>query len=68
MPGDRLVDIGGRCFAPWQRERCVGRAHQDVDLVDVQGVAMLFAEAERPRVRVGDLDDEQTRGIGARAV
>ena len=38
---DRLVDIGGRRIASGQRERCVGRAHEDVDLVDVQRMAML---------------------------
>ncbi len=67
VPRDRLIDVGGRRFPSWQRERCVSRAHQDVDLIDVQRMAIL-AEAERSRIGVRDLNDEQPIGIGTRAV
>ena len=68
VPGDFLVDVGGLCVTSRQCQGRVCRAHQHVDLVDVQRVAMLFAEPERPRVGVGDLDDEQPFRVGARAV
>ncbi|HEV7741015.1 MAG TPA: hypothetical protein VGO65_01210 [Pseudolysinimonas sp.] len=58
VPRDRLVDVGGRRFPAGQRERSFGRAHQDVDLVDVQGVPMLVAEPERPGVGLGHLGDK----------
>jgi hypothetical protein len=58
---DRVVDLGGLTFG--QRERCVGRADQDVDLVDVQCMAVL-AEPESPWVGIRYLDDEHAFGIG----
>ena len=68
VPGDLLVDVGGRCLASRQSKGRVRRTHQHVDLVDMQRVAVLFAQPERARVGVGHLDDEKPIRVGARAV
>jgi cytosine/adenosine deaminase-related metal-dependent hydrolase len=40
---DGVVDVRGRRFPSRERQRRVGRANQDVDLIGVQRMAMTFA-------------------------
>ncbi len=65
MIGDGPIDLGRRGVGQGDRRRV--RFDEKVDLVDVEGVAV-FAEADRAREVLADLDDEQPIGIGARQV
>ncbi|CPZ92658.1 Uncharacterised protein [Mycobacteroides abscessus] len=66
VPRDGAIDIRRCRIASRQRQRRVRRGHQDIDLVDVQRVAMLLPDAKSARICLRDFDDEQALRIGSR--
>ena len=65
LAGDRGVDLGRLGLGEGERLRL--RGDQDVDLIDVDRVAVLGRQAQGAREVGRGLDHEQAGGIGARA-